>query len=89
MAAASPETLSDPRNAIRSEDGAHLVVYCSRNHVGGVFSFDGMMWSLWTPIDVETFLQSLIARDIKMRDAAALQAWLDQLMQLPDGSARH
>lgn len=79
-----PEILSDGRYVIRSSSprGTCLIAYDPRTLTAGVFHYDAEMWSLWTPLPLAEFLNSLGGRGYALPEGEDLQVWLDAVAEL-------
>ncbi|HEX6993733.1 MAG TPA: hypothetical protein VF339_06255 [Gammaproteobacteria bacterium] len=76
-AAPDPETLTRGDAVISgtSSAGPVLVVYCTRNHCGGVYFVEQELWAMYCPMPLAEFLRTLERRRIVV-DPDARENWL-------------
>jgi hypothetical protein len=79
-----PDILESGANVIQTEgpDGPCLVAYDPLHQVAGVYHPAVGMWSIWTPLPLGEFLETLGARGYVLPQGDDLQTWLDAVAEL-------
>ncbi|HEY4340534.1 MAG TPA: hypothetical protein VGM97_11365 [Steroidobacteraceae bacterium] len=74
------DSLANHRLSITDEGGTILVHFCPINACGAVWYPNLGKWVIYTPVSAAEFAAALPKLGVRLADAAALQAWLDEIM---------